>query len=70
MWLFPERNVQLGNVVLVVDPGTPIGSWPPGRVPAVFPDKKGLIRSVEIKTTCITVIRPVHYHQVVHGLQV
>ena len=40
MWLFPERNVQMGDVVLVVNPSAPRGSWPLGRVQAVFPDKK------------------------------
>ena len=55
-WLFPERSVQVGDVVLVVDPSAPRGSWPLGRVQAVFPDKKGLVRSVEVKTKCTTLV--------------
>ena len=58
-WLFPERSVQVGDVVLVVDPSAPRGSWPLGRVQAVFPDKKGLVRSAEVKTKCTTLVRPI-----------
>ena len=35
-WLFPKRNVQVGDIVLVVDPSAPRGSWPLGKVQAVF----------------------------------
>ena len=58
-WLFPERSVQVGDVVLVVDPSAPRGSWPLGRVQAVFPDKKGLVQSAEVKTKCTTLVRPI-----------
>ena len=58
-WLFPERNVQVGDAVLAVDPSAPRGSWPLVMVQAAFPDKKGLVRSAEVKTNCTTLVRPI-----------
>ena len=58
-WLFPQRNVQLGDIVLVVDPSAPRGSWPLGKVQAVFPDGSGWVRSAEVKTMASTLARPV-----------
>ena len=58
-WLFPQRNVQVGDIVLVVDPSAPRGSWPLGKVQAVFPDGSGGVRSAEVKTKASTLVRPV-----------
>ena len=58
-WLHPHRNVQVGDIVLVVDQNAPRGSWPMVKVQAVFPDAKGFIRNVEIKTKSSKLIRPV-----------
>ena len=40
-WLQPQRNLQEGDVVLIVDDTTPRNSWPMGRVQQVHLDKKG-----------------------------
>ena len=58
-WLIPQRNVQVGDIVLVVDPSAPRGSWPLGKVQAVFPDGSGWVRSAEVKTKASTLVRPV-----------
>ena len=31
-WVKRERNIQVGDIVLVVDHNTPRGQWPTGRV--------------------------------------
>ena len=58
-WLFPQRNVQVGDIILVVNPSAPRGSWPLGKVQAVFPDGSGWVRSAEFKTKASTLVRPV-----------
>ena len=58
-WLQPHRNVQVGDVVLVVDDTSPRNSWPMGKVQQVHLDKKGLVRSVTVKTKSTVLKRPV-----------
>ena len=45
-WIKVRKNFNIGDVVLVVDPSAPWGSWPLGRVLETKPDARGLIRSV------------------------
>lgn len=59
-WLKPERNVQVGDVVLVIDDKAPRNSWLMGLVQETHPDKTGLVRSVKIKTKTSTLTRPVN----------
>ncbi len=50
-WFTAKRELQKGDIVLVVDSSAPRGSWPIGRVTDVLPDSKGLIRTVKLKTS-------------------
>ncbi len=52
-------NFIPGDIVLVLDPTAPRGSWPLGRVLETFPDDKGLVRTVKIKTKSSVLERPV-----------
>ena len=58
-WLQPQRNLQEGDVVLIVDDTTPRNSWPMGRVQQVHLDKRGLVRSATVKTKSTILMRPV-----------
>jgi transposase InsO family protein len=58
-WLTPKRNVAVGDIVLLVDYSSPRNYWPMGRVLNVFPDKKGLVRSVRIQTKFSVFERPI-----------
>ena len=58
-WLFPKRNVQVNDVVLIVDQGVPRGSWLLGRVIETYPDKNGYVRNVAMKTRSSRLVRPV-----------
>ena len=49
-WCSPRRNFAVGDVVLVVDEKTPRGRWPMGLIEEVFPDSKGYVRHVKVKT--------------------
>ena len=58
-WNTKQRNFQCGDVVLVVDPNAPRGPWILGRIIEVFPDLKGLVRSVKIRTQNNILARPI-----------
>jgi hypothetical protein len=58
-WINPQRNLQKGDIVLIVDHNAPRNSWPMGRVQEVHQDKNGLVRSAAIKTKTSTLARPV-----------
>ena len=58
-WLQPQRNVTVGDLVLIMD-NTPRNAWTLGRVLSTIPDNKGLVRVVTIKTATSTLQRPIH----------
>ena len=58
-WLIPQRNVQIGDIVLVVDDTLPRNTWKMGRVIDTLPDKKGFVRQVTVKTQVSTISRPI-----------
>lgn len=45
-----KRNLVLGDLVLVVDSTAPRNSWVVGQVIRTFPDRRGFVRQVHIKT--------------------
>ncbi len=57
-WLTPQRNVAVGDIVLLVD-STPRNTWALGRVVATRPDRKGVVRIVTVKTKTSMLVRPV-----------
>lgn len=58
-WLQPKRNLQNGDVVLIMDENTPRKSWPMGRIIQTFPGKDRLVRSAQVKTSLSILTRPV-----------
>jgi hypothetical protein len=58
-WLGVKRNLQVGDVVLVVDENSPRNSWLLGRVQEVMPDRNGLVRQVRVKTKTSVLTRPI-----------
>ena len=59
-WFHLQRNLKVGDVVLVVDPNAKRGDWPLGRVAQVYPAKDGLVRVVEVKVGKSFYKRPIH----------
>ena len=49
-WLHPRRDLQVGDVVLMVEEGSPRGYWPLARVKEVMPGADGTVRTVQLKT--------------------
>ena len=58
-WNTTRRNFSIGDIVLVMDERTPRNSWPLARIIDVYPDAKGLVRMVKIKTATSTLERPI-----------
>ena len=58
-WVKVERNPSVGDLVLIVDLGLPRLQWPLGRVTEVFPDAKGQVRTVLVRTTRSVLKRPI-----------
>lgn len=57
-WLYPRRNLPVGDVVLVAAESTSRNSWPLGKVLEVFPDKRGYVRRVKVNAKSSILERP------------
>lgn len=49
-WLRPQRNLRVGDLVLMVDENSSRGNWPLAIITEVYPDSKGLVRHAEVHT--------------------
>ena len=58
-WTKVKRNFVPGDIVLIVDDSAPRNSWVIGRITGTLPDRRGLVRQVQIKTQTSTLCRPV-----------
>lgn len=58
-WSTSGRNLQVGDVVMIVDETSPRISWPLGRVVETYPDRKGFVRQVKVRTKTSELCRPV-----------
>lgn len=59
-WIDKMRNVQIGDIVLVINEITPRRNWPLGRIVNTFLDKDGLVGAVKVKTSKNTYVRPIN----------
>ena len=58
-WVQPDRNVRVGDVVLVVDETVSRNVWPLGVIVTTTPDQQGMVRRVEVKTKSGRYSRPI-----------
>nr|CAB3263160.1 uncharacterized protein LOC104265735 [Phallusia mammillata] len=58
-WFSKQRNVEAGDLVLVVDESIPRARWRIGRVISTFPDAHGVVRSALVGTGATSVRRPI-----------
>ena len=57
-WLAHRRNIQPGDLALIIDEATPRGKWPVGKVVAVKISDDGVVRSVEVQIKGTVYSRP------------
>ena len=58
-WLCPRWNLKIGDLVLVIDESAPRRSWPKAVVQEVFPDRYGVVRQVNVRTSTAILLRDV-----------
>jgi len=58
-WHNVQRNLKIGDLVLIADENTPRGIWPMAIVIEVYPSRDNLIRSVKVKTKSSVFVRPI-----------
>ena len=58
-WTGVQRNLVAGDLVLLMDSTAPRNSWIMGRVLQTFPDRKGFVRQIRIKTRTSCLDRPI-----------
>jgi hypothetical protein len=49
-WQIAEKNIQIGDVVLIRDFHEERGHWPLGRIIKCYPGNDGLVRVVDVQT--------------------
>ena len=57
-WLYPQRNLRKGDLVLVKYDNSPRNQWPLGLIINAYPGKDGRVRSVQVKTRAGIYDRP------------
>ena len=58
-WWKDRSNIEVGDLVLVIDPDVKRGCWNMGKVLKVYPDDDGRVRSVKVKTVNGQYDRPI-----------
>lgn len=59
-WYKIERNLKVGDMVVIMKEHTPPAMWVIGRVVKVFADRHGIVRSAAVKTPTGELERPVN----------
>ena len=58
-WLQHQRNLKVGDLVLVCDEHWKRGAWPKAIVEEAFPDGDGTVRPVRVRTASTEYLRHV-----------
>ncbi|XP_061389704.1 uncharacterized protein LOC133324895, partial [Musca vetustissima] len=58
-WLKPQKNVEVGDLVIIFDERVPPGQWPLARITEVHPGADGKVRVVSLKSSGKIYKRPV-----------
>lgn len=48
-WLHGQKNLNVGDIVIVIESDTPRGKWPIARVTEVFAGPDGVVRSAKVR---------------------
>ena len=59
-WTSEFRDLKVGDVVLVIQPDTPRGRWPLGRIAEVYPGRDGHTRVAKVACGVKTVVRRIN----------
>ena len=59
LWFFPIDNIQVGDVVVVIDPNAARREWKAGRIEQTYPGPDGLVRVVDVRVKDKVLKRPI-----------
>jgi hypothetical protein len=59
-WTKTERNIEVGDIVIVIDENAPRSTWLLGRILETFTGSDGLVRSAKVATKTSELVRPIH----------
>lgn len=59
-WQYPNEDVSVGDVLLLIEDELIPTKWPLARVVKTYPGKDGIVRVVDVKTARGVYRRPVH----------
>ena len=59
-WPDKRRNLVPGDLVILVNENLPRNRWDMGRIVKSYPDKRGVVRHVDLKTYSGILKRPIH----------
>ena len=59
-WHREHRDVQVGEIVIVISPDTTRGNWPLGRILEVYPGRDGWVRVAKVQVGEGTLVRSVN----------
>ena len=57
-WLTGQKNLQVGDIVVIIDPDSPRGTWPIGKVTRVCIGDNKVVRSAFVQTRGTELHRP------------
>ena len=48
-WRFPEENLQVNDIVLLLDSPNKVGAYKTGKIGQVYPDSRGMVNKVKVE---------------------
>ena len=57
-WFYPQKSLEVGDLVVIKDETCPPGKWPLARITAVHPGTDNLVRAVSLRTATSDLDRP------------
>ncbi|XP_074648983.1 uncharacterized protein LOC141904304 [Tubulanus polymorphus] len=68
-WQDVQKNVAIGDVILIADENPRKQEWPLGRVEKILPGRDGLVRNVIVKTVKGKLSRPVQRLRLLEAME-
>ena len=59
-WCEEQRNLAVGDIVILIDDKNPRGTWPLGKVIEIYTADDGVVRSALVQTRGTELLRPAH----------
>jgi len=58
-WTRQRKDLQVGDLVLLLSPDTPRGKWPLGRIVQIYPGQDGHVRAADVRVGTTVMRRPI-----------